>query len=1065
MEDPGGPPRSRKPNPSQGRYRKVSPGTQTNTQEAQQTTPQSTASNSAGANSRGRRRGPKQPQQATNGATVKVVDGLDTNFAPTTGELDPTTGEFFPSGFSAQALLASGIASSESTTPPVKSVELGRMPQDRQKKRGARASAQPDSSTGKAVAPQTASDLSSQSKTRRQLPKNASVSDIIASGGTGNRSDLRRAAQNEAALVRNKAKKRANISDFAGASQGMYDHVEAPITSLDPEGADDVGYVAPDDDAFDPKSGILNSHVVHDHTNNTRSRRGGGSAKVSTDGQTEFAAKIINDLLRNKYECAVCYATIKRHVAVWSCSQCYSLFHIFCVKKWSQSSSNSSLGGVDKLQWSCPKCRAPQAGRPESFCFCGRTRDPAFDPYVIPHSCGEPCTKTRNSNALFESSTSAVADPCPHPCGLLCHPGPCPPCSSMGPLKHCYCGRTEYRLRCGVPDPGRSCEHMCLRSLKCGRHMCRGTCHPGTCAPCEETLKQRCYCGKVEDVRTCGTEEVVDTSVYGTADPRHFSCKSVCGKKLSCGNHECAETCHVGPCKPCAKSPDVQKTCPCGATPLRVERKTCLDPIPICTLVCNRLLACGKHHCGSKCHEGPCDPCAASVSVPCRCGSTASPMACLDVYPNNFDNVVSNIRCERLCDELKECGRHRCANRCCPTRRNKMDPDGLHICRITCGKRLACGIHTCKQSCHRGKCNRCLEARFEDIVCPCGRTIQEAPIVCGTPPLNCPYDCVRPRVCGHPSSRHACHSSGDCPACTILVNKPCLGGHTTVKNIPCFKQDVSCGKVCGKQMRCELHSCARACHGGPCELPDAPVAEAGPSSCGHKCELARESCEHTCQATCHPGEKCPDTPCKMKSRIYCSCTRLSTEVPCTGGQHRVLSCDEKCELEKRNRRLAEAFGILGTGKEAPRYSDTLLNMAKSLPNFIVKLEKMLDDFLKTPTAVQRTQLPMMDRVQRQCVHELAKYYNLETESYDVPRIDSNMKIVELGKRRDSSSPTIPLSAVAGVSEPAAPAKAESTPSSTSIMHFYELSVSIQTSHINSFLSPFAGECVFLFLSR
>ena len=31
----------------------------------------------------------------------------------------------------------------------------------------------------------------------------------------------------------------------------------------------------------------------------------------------------------------------------------------------------------------------------------------------------------------------------------ICHPGHCPPCSAMGPLKTCYCGNLPYRLRCG----------------------------------------------------------------------------------------------------------------------------------------------------------------------------------------------------------------------------------------------------------------------------------------------------------------------------------------------------------------------------------------------------------------------------------------------------------------------------------------------------------------------------------------------------------------------------------------------------------------------------------------
>lgn len=1026
----GGPPRGPKQKPpNRGNNRKY-PQRQTGVVDAPQ---QASVSEP---NQRGARGADRVNPHLAHPSVTPVFIDQHSFLAPVGGVLDPSTGEFFPSTFpilsaagsEPLAPAASGVDSPSQVAPP------------QARKRGKNRAGQPQ------TAPQAAAPAPQQPQ-RRDGPKSAT--NLESAIESGNRSDLRRVAQAEAAKARAKSQKRANISDF-GNSQSIYDNVEAPVTSLDPEAVDEL-----------PAHDSLNGHVVHDHTNNTRSRKGGGGPKVSTEGQTELATKIINDLIRSKYDCVVCFAPIKRHVAVWSCNKCYSVFHIFCVKKWSQSSTSAPPQGkgFDKLQWSCPKCRAPQSGRPESHCFCGKTRDPAFDPFVIPHSCGEPCKRLRAVSPVADSSAGTI-DPCPHPCALLCHPGPCPPCSALGATKRCFCGRTDYRLRCGLPDPGRSCSQPCRKQRSCTRHSCNAACHPGACTPCQEQLLQKCFCGKVEEFRTCGSEAVVDTSVSGLSDPRFFSCTQLCGRSLSCGNHKCEEVCHTGPCKPCSFDPAHVRSCPCGATPLKTPRRTCLDPIPTCDLVCNRFLSCGKHQCTRRCHHGPCEGCTASVTVPCRCGSSSTSMKCIQVYPDQLETVIAANRCERLCDELKECGRHRCSNRCCPTQRNKSDPEGLHICRITCGKRLGCGLHTCKQLCHRGKCQRCLEARFEDLVCPCGRTTQEAPIVCGTPPINCPFDCTRPRGCGHPIAKHACHSSGECPSCTVLVNKVCLGGHTTVKSVPCFKQDVSCGKVCGKQMRCGLHACSRLCHGGVCEATDAPSSQ----SCGHKCDLPRPSCEHTCQAACHPGETCPDVSCKLKSRIFCSCTRLSADIACTGGQLRTLACDEKCALEKRNRQLAEAFGILGTGKEAPRYSDTLLHMAKSLPSFIVKLEKQLDDFLKTPATLQKTQLPMMDRVQRQCVHELAKYYNLETESYDVPRIDSNMKIVEIAKRRDSAPPTIPLSAVAGVSDPSGGVTLSAS-ATTSIMQFYDLTASIQTSHLVNALAPFSGEYVLFHLTH
>ena len=49
-----------------------------------------------------------------------------------------------------------------------------------------------------------------------------------------------------------------------------------------------------------------------------------------------------------------------------------------------------------KICWTCPKCRHayPQKFIPRDyFCYCKKERDPKFDPWYSPHSCGEVCGK------------------------------------------------------------------------------------------------------------------------------------------------------------------------------------------------------------------------------------------------------------------------------------------------------------------------------------------------------------------------------------------------------------------------------------------------------------------------------------------------------------------------------------------------------------------------------------------------------------------------------------------------------------------------------------------------
>lgn len=60
-----------------------------------------------------------------------------------------------------------------------------------------------------------------------------------------------------------------------------------------------------------------------------------------------------------------------------------------------------------------PKCRF-EYKRSETpsryYCYCGKVENPAVDPWLVPHSCGQICERE------FKPS-------CGHKCLLLCHPG------------------------------------------------------------------------------------------------------------------------------------------------------------------------------------------------------------------------------------------------------------------------------------------------------------------------------------------------------------------------------------------------------------------------------------------------------------------------------------------------------------------------------------------------------------------------------------------------------------------------------------------------------------------
>jgi NF-X1-type zinc finger protein NFXL1 len=195
------------------------------------------------------------------------------------------------------------------------------------------------------------------------------------------------------------------------------------------------------------------------------------------------------------------------------------------------------------VKWGCPKCRHTYSDKeiPTRYtCFCGKVVDPQFDPWNVPHSCGETCGKPLKPD-------------CGHQCLILCHPGPCPPCPKVVKSK-CYCGQTAPATkRCF--DKNWSCGKPCSQKLSCQQHLCPIPCHEGnTCPPCNKKSVQLCLCQRHQ--RQCDCSEP------------QWSCQDKCGKKLACGYHMCEQICHSKECPPCPLSQ--LRTCPCGKSQYQV---------------------------------------------------------------------------------------------------------------------------------------------------------------------------------------------------------------------------------------------------------------------------------------------------------------------------------------------------------------------------------------------------------------------------------------------------------------------------------------------------------------
>ncbi|GFP87793.1 nf-x1-type zinc finger protein nfxl2 [Phtheirospermum japonicum] len=413
--------------------------------------------------------------------------------------------------------------------------------------------------------------------------------------------------------------------------------------------------------------------------------------------------------------CLICLERIKPTDPTWSCSsRCFAIFHLICIQSWAQQSTT--------LAASRASSRAAVVPDDNSLVWpCPKCRVEYPKPQIPKNYycfCGKVEDPPRDPWVLPHSCGEicgrSLRHDCGHLCLLLCHPGPCPACPKLVRNK-CFCGKLDDVRRCGFKNF--SCNGVCGKLSDCRVHRCGELCHDGPCPPCKEKGTYMCRCGKLEMQRECCERE--------------FRCDNGCEKRLGCGRHVCERGCHEGECGDCPLQG--KRTCPCGK---RVhEGMACDVTVPLCGATCDKVLSCGYHSCHERCHRGPCiETCRIMVTKSCRCGSLKKQVPC-----------YQELTCERKCQQVRDCGRHACKRRCC----NGDCPP----CSEICDRRLRCRNHKCPSPCHRGACAPCpLMVR---ISCSCGETQFEVP--CGTEteqkPPKCPKLCRVATLCRHVSNR------------------------------------------------------------------------------------------------------------------------------------------------------------------------------------------------------------------------------------------------------------------------------------------------------------------------
>uniref|UniRef100_A0A336MJV8 CSON002769 protein n=1 Tax=Culicoides sonorensis TaxID=179676 RepID=A0A336MJV8_CULSO len=310
------------------------------------------------------------------------------------------------------------------------------------------------------------------------------------------------------------------------------------------------------------------------------------------------------------------------------------------------------------------------------------------------HPCSKKCCPD-SEETLCEKNCGKTLSCGKHKCHSLCgHVGPCYPCNELSEVK-CKCGATSKNIACGREKKAKppKCRQPCNVKSKC-HHANIHPCHFGPCPPCQEICKETLPCSHLcaskchDNVKvhikdpnfkpTVPGEVAIEKIVYKKLDhpqceskvpvmciggheispwpcwnSKPSSCGRNCGRKLTCGNHNCEKACHSVINVESLEQDENCESCQRGCEKKRPEG---------CT-----------HPCNKSCHPLSCKPCIAIIKRPCYCGLIQVQFKCSDFY-NDIDN-------NQLMEQRKK----------------------LLTCGNRCPKNYACG-HRCTSVCHEGNC-------------------------------------------------------------------------------------------------------------------------------------------------------------------------------------------------------------------------------------------------------------------------------------------------------------------------------------------------------------------------
>ncbi|OAG00510.1 uncharacterized protein CC84DRAFT_1168604 [Paraphaeosphaeria sporulosa] len=456
-------------------------------------------------------------------------------------------------------------------------------------------------------------------------------------------------------------------------------------------------------------------------------------------------------------------------------------------------------------------------------------------------------------------------------------------------------------------------------------------------------------------VSSCWCEKEMDPKSLPGLPP--FSCGQTCARPRILPKkcpHPCSTTCHAGPCPPCTLMGPTQH-CFCGKN--SVTRR-CLDTDYengwSCGTVCGQVMACGEHTCPQPCHEGPCGACEVRIPARCYCGQEEKDILCceraqqrdssvlhqLDDGSSTVERWVGIFECPNFCQRPFDCGKHFCGKEChrqdtqaahcprspdvvshCPCGKTPLHQvsdhprtsceDPIPNCSRPCDTKLSCG-HACQKRCHQGKCPPCLQT--VSINCRCGRTTSTTVCHQGVEePPHCMRICRISLNCG----RHECGER-----CCSGERKAGERQSQRRKHRPIdsarrphpddgFESEHICTRPCGRQLRCGNpdHRCQELCHKGPCGTcrdaifdeiscncgrtvlqPPLPCGTQ-PPPCRYPCERPKDCGHPQVSHNCHGGdENCPICPFLTTKHCLCGKNTLKNQ-PCHLNEVR---CAEVC---------------------------------------------------------------------------------------------------------------------------------------------------------------------------